>query len=568
MTRFVACSVARSVARSVAHLGANMRFLTSCVLAFLLTARLGCAADASSAEALYRNGILPSGAPLIGQRLAGASVKGADAACVNCHRRSGFGTAEGQIIVPPITGHYLFRPASSTNDDMDYRYMPGYVNLKRQPFTDQTLPEAIRHGTGRDGRPLNELMPRFDIDDETMTQLIGYLRGLSSTLSPGVTEDTLHFATITTPDSDRTSKDGMLAVMRQFFSDQNEYLHGGVKPMQSDRNVFYRVKRRWQLHVWELSGPPETWERQLHEHLASEPVFAVISGIGGRTWAPVHRFCESEALPCLFPNVDVPVIAEHDFYNVYFSKGVLLEAELISARLALPQSTAQVHGKSSADRRVIQVFQRGDAGEEAAAHLAAQLAATGKPAPFDRPLDSDATPGAINQALTGIKEDDVLILWLRPGALASLPSSAPRATVYASGLMGGLEHAPLPVAWRESTVVTYPVDLPVLRRVAMNFPLAWFNIRHVPILDERVEANTYLACQILADALSGMLDLFHRDYLVEQLENMLSRRLVNGYFPRLSLAPTQRFASKGGYFIKLSGSTSDVVSPQGSWVVP
>jgi hypothetical protein len=545
-----------------------MRFLTSGVLAFLLISRLAYAADASSAEALYRNGILPSGAPLVGQRLAGTSVKGADAACVNCHRRSGFGTAEGQIIVPPITGHYLFRPASSANDDMDYRYMPGYVNLKRQPYTDQTLAEAIRHGTGRNGRPLNELMPRFDIDDNTTTQLIDYLRGLSSTLSPGVTEDTLHFATITTPDSDRTSRDGMLAVIRQFFSDQNEFLRGGVKPMQSDRNVFYRVKRRWQLHVWELSGPPETWERQLHEHLATEPVFAVISGIGGNTWAPVHRFCESEALPCLFPNVDVPVIAEHDFYNVYFSKGVLLEAELISARLALPQSAALAHGKSSADRRVIQVFQRGDAGEEAAAHLAAQLAAAGKPPPLDRPLDSDAAPGAINRALTGIKEDDVLILWLRPGALATLPSSAPRATVYVSGLMGGLEHAPLPSAWRESTLVTYPFDLPVLRRVAMNFPLAWFNIRHVPILDERVEANTYLACQILADTLSGMLDLFHRDYLVEQLENMLSRRLVNGYFPRLSLAPTQRFASKGGYFIKLSGSASDAVSPQGSWVVP
>ncbi|MGF6935650.1 hypothetical protein OKW41_004812 [Paraburkholderia sp. UCT70] len=545
-----------------------MRSLISALFAFLLITRPACAADTSSAEALYREGILPSGALLVGQRDAGLVVRGAAAACVNCHRRSGFGTAEGQIVVPPVAGHYLFRPASSANDDMDYRYLPGYVNLKHQPYTERTLAQAIRQGIGRDGRPLSELMPRFDVDETTMIQLIGYLRGLSSTLSPGVTEDTLHFATIVTPDADQASRDGMLAVLRQFFSDQNDYLRGGIKPMQSERNVFYRVKRRWQLDVWELQGLPETWESQLHEKLAREPVFAVISGIGGKTWAPVHRFCETEALPCLFPNVDVPVIAEQDFYNVYFFRGVLLEADLIAARLALATATSQASGKSSAGPRVIQVFQRGDAGEDAAAHLAAQLAASGQPPPLDRPLDSDAPAGEINRALSNIRENDVLVLWLRPGALAALPSAAPRASVYASGLMGGLEHAPLPSAWRQAALVTYPFELPAPRHVAMNFPLAWFNIRHVPILNERVEVDTYLACQIVSDTLSGMLDLFHRDYLIEQLENMLSRRLVNGYFPRLSLAPAQRFASKGGYFVRLPAKASDAVSPEGGWTVP
>jgi hypothetical protein len=550
--------------------GVRVLFLTLGMLVLLLINCSACVAQTSSIETLYRKGVLPSGVPLVGQRGAGRSVKGGDAACVNCHRRSGFGTAEGQIVMPPITGRYLFRPANGANDDMDYRYVPGYINLKHQPYTDATLADAIRHGVGRDGRPLKELMPRFDLDDGTLVQLIGYLRGLSSSLSPGVTEDTLHFATIVTPDADRAGRDGMLAVLQQFFSDQNEFLRGGTKPMQSERNVFYRVQRRWQLHVWELQGPPQTWEHQLHEKLASEPVFAVISGMGGKTWAPVHRFCEAEALPCLFPNVDVPVVAEQDFYNVYFSKGVLLEADQIASRLASPtgEPRGPTQDKPHAARRVIQLFQRGDSGEDAAAQIAAQLTASGEPPPLNRPLDRDATPAAIGRALSGLKADDVLILWLRPAALAALPSSVPDALVYASGLMGGLEHAPLPPAWRKSTLITYPVDLPALRRVAMIFPLAWFNARHVPVTSESVQANTYLGCQILSEAISSMLDLFHRDYLIEQLENMLSRRLVNGYFPRLSLAPGQRFASKGSYFVKLSGDVPGTVSPQSGWTVP
>jgi len=56
---------------------------------------------------------------------------------------------------------------------------------------------------------------------------------------------------------------------------------------------------------WELTGAPDTWEQQLHDKLRAEPVFAVISGIGRRTWEPIHRFCEREAIPCLMPNIDL-----------------------------------------------------------------------------------------------------------------------------------------------------------------------------------------------------------------------------------------------------------------------
>jgi len=95
-------------------------------------------------------------------------------------------------------------------------------------------------------------------------------------------------------------------------------------------------------------------------------VYAVLSGLAGSNWAPVHEFCEQSAIPCLFPNVEVPVIAERDFYPMYFSKGVLLEAQLI-ARTILG---ADNHPAAGA---VEQVYRAGDSGEPAAEALAAQL---------------------------------------------------------------------------------------------------------------------------------------------------------------------------------------------------
>jgi hypothetical protein len=59
-----------------------------------------------------------------------------------------------------------------------------------------------------------------------------------------------------------------------------------------------------------------------------------------------------------------------------------------------------------------------------------------------------------------------------------------------------------------------------------------------------------------------------RDYLVELVEEMLSERLVNGYFSHLGLAPGQRFASKGGYLVRLSEPAGPKVVAASGWIVP
>jgi len=116
--------------------------------------------------------------------------------------------------------------------------------------------------------------------------------------------------------------------------------------------------------------------------------------------------------------------------------------------------------------------------------------------------------------------------------------------------------------------MTYPFDLPMSRRVRMNYPLTWFKVRHVPVVAEQVQTDTYVACGILSETLSEMLDSFVQDYLVERLETMLSHRQVNGYYPRLSLAPGQRFASKGGSLVRFTDAEGPTIEADSEWTTP
>lgn len=516
---------------------------------------------ADPGQDIYRLGVLPDGALLRGERIAGVGVEGAAAACLTCHRSSGLGSSEGRIVIPPIIGKYLFRPHATNVQDVNLPHVPGYRST-REPYTEESLSRVIREGVGPNGRTLSDLMPRYKLNDIAMAALLAYLKHLGAGDAPGVTDDLLHFATIITPDTDPLRRRAMLDVMQRFFIDKNEFIRGGIRPMQASREIEYRVSRRWQLHVWELDGPPEVWESQLRQRLAKEPVMAVISGLGNRTWAPVHHFCQTAQLPCLLPNVDLPVVAEGDFYPVYFSRGVLLEADLMLQHLLERRDSGGL-------RRVVQIYRKNDVGAVAAEQLQKSLKTEGVVV-SNRVLD-DTAPllQSLGKALQGLSADDSLVLWLRPVELAALPPEPPPLAAFLlSGLMAGLERAPLHGAWRTKAAMSYPLDMPEQRKIRMNFPLAWFKIRQIDVIDERMQTDTYVACGILAETLTEMLDSFVPDYLVERLEVMLSHRLVNGYYPRLSLGQGQRFASKGGYMVRFADSDGMRVLADGDWVTP
>lgn len=186
-----------------------------------------------------------------------------------------------------------------------------------------------------------------------------------------------------------------------------------------------------------------------------------------------------------------------------------------------------------------------------------------------RAIGAGSASVELAKALRQIGSDDILVLWLRPQDLAALPAKAVNARqVFVSGLMGDMEGAPLSPDWRRVVRMSYPADLPELRKFRTNFPHAWFRIRHIPVVADRIQSDTYLACGIVAETLVDMLDSFVRDYLIERIESMLSRRALTGYYPRLGLAPGQRFASKGGYIVRFTEPEGIRLVADGDWIVP
>ena len=544
--------------------------------------------DVETGRLIYQEGKLPSGKPLQGVRKGSTTVSGMSGACVTCHRRSGMGAVEGNIQIPPITGNALFGGGDKVIATMDPRSGKAW-NQRHAPYTDASLAEAVQRGTNNSGREMSEAMPRYRLGMAEMKALSAYLKQLSGNVSPGVSEETIRFATVVTPDVAPERKQVLIDMMRAAFAQKNGStvtgMHpGGHRHMVSAAEMVLKTERKWVLDVWELKGAPQTWAAQLDEFYRLQPVFALVSGLSGSTWEPVHNFCEREQIPCWFPSVDLPSSRPPAFYAVYFSQGVELEAAVLARHLSRK-------GKKR-PHRLLQVYRDGAVGRGAAHALSRALVGTGI-AVEDRVL-SDVNSDALHTAVAGLHRGDAVMFWLRPADLAALEGSAPLQEAYFSARLGG-ELAALPASWKESAQLVYPYELPEKRMANLAYFHEWLKSRNLALVDEPMQSEVYFSLNYLTDTIAEMLDNLYRDYLLERGEDMISKR-ENGkaeeearardmlrlqaraavmqvgkgtgttIYPRLSLAPTQRFASKGGYIVRFADSNKLVAESE--WIVP
>lgn len=537
--------------------------------------RLRVKPDAELGKRIYREGILPSGKPVRAVVQGDVRVEGTQLNCANCHRRSGFGSSEGAAFVPPITGSFLFGGRELRRTDLFRKLFqevqPNHFRARlrdprvRQAYTDETLASALREGKDPFGREFDLLMPQYDLSDEDMAHLVAYLRSLAATPASGITRSVIHFATIVAEGVEPEKRRAMLEVMDAYFRLKNAETKGLLE--RPGHAAFYDADsysalREWVLHVWELKGSVETWPMQLAAYYRKQPVFALLGGVGEGSWRPVHDFCEQQEVPCVFPNTNLPVLSPAGAYSIYLSGGVAVEAASLAHHLAQTARARPNH--------IVQVYRDDDLGLVLAGALRRSLQEQGGADLRDyvvhraRKLSPDFW-----EKLFKDEQDTTFVLWLGDAdleSLAALQVPADRVNeIYLSYSLLKTQRSRLPESLRDKIFLTYPFTLTQTPTPHAYRARAWLRSRGVVRAHEQTQLNTYFTLTVVDHSLVNLSGNYSRDYFIESIEHETEGTPNPGVFPRLSLGPGQRFASKGSYIIKVSGGNIEAAS---GWLIP
>ncbi|KNX43311.1 hypothetical protein ROTO_01000 [Roseovarius tolerans] len=548
--------------------------LSVVLVAAPVLAGAGQAGDAELGRTLYWEGIGADGQPVTGVTQGDVQVTGAQFSCVNCHRPSGFGTSEGGNYVPPIIGSVLFQ-TKTPNRNRIFKDLyqevqpPGFWARVRQPrmrpaYDDVLLARALRDGFDAGGHELDPIMPRYDLSAADVANLSAYLKTLSDEIDPGVTARDIHFATIIGPDADPAEADAMLRTMELFFEWLNKDTEGDThNPTFSPnyRSNFISAYRYWQLHVWRLDGPPETWRAQLEAKYAEQPVFATISGLVEGPWDEIGTFCDDNRLPCIFPNAELPTPGEGRYgYSVYFNRGLVLEAEALGLYLgdqqAPPSRIVQIHGTGPQGTRPAQAF------EETMAMVFGDTA-------IETVTYEDEA--GLRVALAKHGDAETLVIW---------PQDAAEAVAVLADATPAAARIFLPSATQTSAVKAFSPDMIARTRLVWPYDApdsyhprkfrirGWMHSRRLDVTHPRIQLQTYYALTMAEFGLMHVINDFYRDYMIEIIEHEAENELNPGTHPELALGPGQRFASKGAFIAELAPDKRVGYRVVSEWIVP
>lgn len=469
------------------------------------------------------------------------------AACVSCHRPSGLGSFEGNLAVPPIAGGLLFQPFDAATT---HRYAWTSTLRVRPAYTEASLAELLRSGRTPDGLNISAVMPRYDLRADEVAALAAHLNTLSGSLAPGVTEIGVTFATITTPDVPAAQVAELLGTLNRFVAHKNANTRGETArrgSAQRNEQSMYRRHRAWQLRHWALTGAPETWAAQLQALYASEPVFAVLSGVGAQSWHPVHAFCAAQRVPCLLPTVALPP-QDQNFYSVYLSRGLIGQAQAAARHLLemepVPDEVLVLAGEAPTEQA--QARQIAAALAEAMAEaLSAGMAAGQAPGMARNPIrvrqanSWRADAAARVAVVSALPAAQIAARHTGPGT-----SAAPAALFVLNGMLPiGEAHAgdfaaPVSQAWWVTDQLHGTAARQQLQRAN-----AWLHANG--LADAGVVArNALLAATVAMESLMHADEKFSREYCIEKLEHTLENMPALTAYPRLAIGPRQRFAAK------------------------
>ena len=513
---------------------------------FVLNHTLSYADEFEVGRRIYEEGLLSNGQPLIGIGANDTPLIGKEAACSNCHRRSGLGGVEGTVFMPPISANFIFNPqvhALAVTDPSQ----PMGITIKNHTYTDSALVNMIRSGVNYKGLTVTKAMPRYSLDDKSMNYTIDYLRHLSLITSAGVYDEELHFATVFTPEVDDKTKQVVKDEIEAFVLQHNS----NMSTVQRHRRIGFdrlrQINRKWVFHFWELKGEPDTWSIQLDNFYKKNPVFALISGVSFQSADPVHDFCEENKTPCLLRS-ELYNSKPLGYYTMGFYSGMSLDAGLLISSLKKdiikkPNRIIQIYSSSSVNVKI-----NNNLGEQLKLlNIEDEVLS----------LESDNI-SSIRDKIESLDPNHLLLCWCDLNDIEKLGAlNIPKESqVYFSGslllMKSGFKQ--FQDTWKNAKLL-YPFELPDKRIRQLSPFYTWVSGHQFEPINEVIQSDTYTSMLVLQEAISEMVDNLYKDYLIERVENILGMGIEYwGIYSRPSFGTDQRYANRSGYITRFENN--------------
>ncbi len=487
---------------------------------------------------LYKKAISPSGneikafLPEIKMETSASTMP-----CVDCHYHDGQGYDDDEVNATDITWENLTRP--SPTKQPKGRQHPAY--------TESTLARAIRQGIDPAGNRLNSAMPRFRFSNDDITDLIAYLKIISTVPDPGLSETAINLATVLPVNGNRAQLSrAMQKIMEAYFSEINQ--SGGI------------FQRKIRLQVAEYSEVTDSPASVFNRLVEEEESFALVSGFMTAAESEITALVETAEIPLICPLTNFPEDAKAlNRFTFYLLSGMREQAR---AMVLFSQ-----RGLSDYENRLAVVYPDDKTHLEIVDVLEGQATASDSRL-MDRIQYSDVNFEAV-KIVHQLKKRQIenLIFLGTWGQLQRLLLAADHISwkprIFALGSQEKKDVFDIPQSFSSKIFLSYPslprdhtVDgIKELGRLQKKYRLS---NQHLS-----AQISAFSAAKILVEGLKRAGKKLSREKFVTALENMSD--YDTGLTPRITYDSERRIGALGAYIVAVDIRKKEFV-PVGDWI--
>jgi ABC-type branched-subunit amino acid transport system substrate-binding protein len=458
--------------------------------------------------------------------------------CAGCHGFDGQGKPEGGVAPSNITWEALTKSYGVTHAS----------GRKHPPYTERAIEFALTRGLDPAGHRLSNVMPRYAMSREDLTDLTAYLKRLGTDRDAGLTDTSIRVGMLV-PAKGALAEMGQAikSVVSAYFEEVNS--QGGI------------YNRKIELKLTETGDTPAATTASVERLIRDEQIFALSSAMIAGADREIATLAHNSEVPLVAPfTLYPPQSAPVNRQVFYLLSGIDDQAR------ALVLFAAQKSPDKSATRAAILYPD-----SEVNVGVAAAIDEQSKLAGWSVPGRVKYARGSFNAA-TVAKElsaknvnavfllggsDDARALWAEAEKLNWSPA------LYLPGAMTGKDILDAPRAFKDKIFLSFPsvpadikpAGLDNFRALAAKYKLPQGHIA--------AQISAYVSAQLLVEGLKRAGRDLSREKLIGALEGLYEYE--TGLTPRLTYGPNRRVGAAGAYIVSVDVEKKQFV-PASGWI--